>query len=44
MSADRAGFHRDTDTVIAQFEQGGMAKVAEFYTRGPTRVHFSTRS
>jgi pimeloyl-ACP methyl ester carboxylesterase len=39
-SADRAAFHRDTDHVIAQFEQGGMAKVAEFYTRGPTRVQF----
>jgi pimeloyl-ACP methyl ester carboxylesterase len=38
--ADRAAFHRDTDHVIAQFEQGGMAKVAEFYTRGPTRVQF----
>ena len=43
VSADRAGFHRDTDTVIAQFEQGGMAKVAEFYTRGPTRVQFMAK-
>jgi pimeloyl-ACP methyl ester carboxylesterase len=40
VSADRAAFHRDTDHVVAQFEQGGMAKVAEFYTRGPTRVQF----
>ena len=39
-SADRATFHRDTEHVIAQFEQGGMEKVAEFYTRGPTRVQF----
>ena len=39
VAADRATFHRDTDHVIAQFE-GGMAKVAEFYTRGPTRVQF----
>jgi len=39
VSTDRAAFHRDTDLVIAQFE-GGMAKVAEFYTRGPTRVQF----
>jgi pimeloyl-ACP methyl ester carboxylesterase len=39
-SADRAVFHRDTDHVIAQFEQGGMTTVAEFYTRGPTRVQF----
>jgi pimeloyl-ACP methyl ester carboxylesterase len=40
VSTDRATFHKDTDHVIAQFEQGGMAKVAEFYTRGPTRVQF----
>ena len=40
VSADRAAFHRDTDHVVAQFEQGGMTKVAEFYTRGPTRVQF----
>jgi pimeloyl-ACP methyl ester carboxylesterase len=43
VSADRAGFHKDTDVVIAQFEQGGMAKVAEFYTRGPTRVQFMAK-
>lgn len=42
-SADRAVFHRDTDHVIAQFEEGGMAKVAEFYTRGPTRVQFMAK-
>ena len=40
VSADRATFHKDTDHVVAQFEQSGMAKVAEFYTRGPTRVQF----
>ena len=40
VSADRAAFHRDTDHVVAQFEHGGMARVAEFYTRGPTRVQF----
>jgi pimeloyl-ACP methyl ester carboxylesterase len=42
-SGERASFHRDTDAVIAQFEQGGMAKVAEFYTRGPTRVQFMAK-
>ena len=42
-NADRAGFHRDTDHVIAQFEEGGMARVAEFYTRGPTRVQFMAK-
>ena len=40
VSADRAAFHKDTDHVVAQFEHGGMARVAEFYTRGPTRVQF----
>ena len=40
VGADRATFHKDTDHVVGQFEQGGMAKVAEFYTRGPTRVQF----
>ena len=29
--------------MVAQFEQGGMAKVAEFYTRGPTRVQFMAK-
>jgi pimeloyl-ACP methyl ester carboxylesterase len=43
VSADRAGFHKDTDVVIAQLVQGGMAKVAEFYTRGPTRVQFMAK-
>jgi pimeloyl-ACP methyl ester carboxylesterase len=43
VSADRAAFHRDTDHVVAQFEQGGMARVAEFYTRGPTRVQFMAK-
>jgi pimeloyl-ACP methyl ester carboxylesterase len=40
VGADRAAFHKYTDHVVAQFEQGGMARVAEFYTRGPTRVQF----
>jgi pimeloyl-ACP methyl ester carboxylesterase len=43
VSTDRPSFHKDTDLVIAQFEQGGMAKVAEFYTRGPTRVQFMSK-
>jgi pimeloyl-ACP methyl ester carboxylesterase len=43
VSADRAAFHRDTDHVVAQFEQGGMVRVAEFYTRGPTRVQFMAK-
>jgi pimeloyl-ACP methyl ester carboxylesterase len=43
VSADRAAFHRDTDHVVGQFEQGGMTRVAEFYTRGPTRVQFMAK-
>jgi pimeloyl-ACP methyl ester carboxylesterase len=43
VTADRATFHKDTDHVIGQFEQAGMAKVAEFYTRGPTRVQFMAK-
>ena len=43
VGADRAAFHKDTDHVIAQFEQGGMSRVAEFYTRGPTRVQFMAK-
>src|SRR3989442_5293139 len=42
VATDRATFHKDTDHVIAQFE-AGMAKVAEFYTLGPTRVQFRAK-
>jgi pimeloyl-ACP methyl ester carboxylesterase len=37
---DRADFQRDVDHTVRQFETGGMAAVAEFYTKGPTRVQF----
>jgi pimeloyl-ACP methyl ester carboxylesterase len=40
VGADRAGFHKDAELVARRFEQDGMAKVAEFYSRGPTRVQF----
>ena len=40
VSADRAGFRHDSELVARRFEQEGMAAVAEFYTRGPTRVQF----
>jgi pimeloyl-ACP methyl ester carboxylesterase len=36
---ERATFHKDTDYLVRQFD-AGMAAVAEFYTRGPTRVQF----
>jgi pimeloyl-ACP methyl ester carboxylesterase len=38
--ADRARFHQDVEAVARRFEAEGMAAVAEFYTRGPTRVQF----
>lgn len=37
--AERAKFHADTDYLVRQFD-AGMAAVAEFYSRGPTRVQF----
>jgi len=40
VGADRAAFHRDVEVVARRFEQDGMAAVAEFYTKGPTRVQF----
>ncbi len=36
---DRETFRRDTAVVVQRFEQG-MEAVAEFYSRGPTRVQF----
>jgi pimeloyl-ACP methyl ester carboxylesterase len=36
----RETFHRDTEMIARRFEGEGMAKVAEFYSRGPTRVQF----
>jgi pimeloyl-ACP methyl ester carboxylesterase len=36
---DREAFRRDVDGVVKQFE-AGMERVAEFYSRGPTRVQF----
>jgi pimeloyl-ACP methyl ester carboxylesterase len=38
--ADRAAFHKDSELVARRFEDEGMAKVADFYSRGPTRVQF----
>jgi pimeloyl-ACP methyl ester carboxylesterase len=35
--ADREKFRRDVQDVVAQFD-AGMERVAEFYSRGPTRV------
>lgn len=38
--ADRAAFRRDVEQVARRFEEEGMGTVAEFYSRGPTRVQF----
>ncbi|HUF93416.1 MAG TPA: alpha/beta fold hydrolase [Candidatus Limnocylindria bacterium] len=40
VAAEREKFRRDSDEVARRFEADGMAKVAEFYTKGPTRVQF----
>jgi pimeloyl-ACP methyl ester carboxylesterase len=40
VAGDREGFRRDSEETARRFEAEGMAKVAEFYSRGPTRVQF----
>jgi pimeloyl-ACP methyl ester carboxylesterase len=37
---DRETFRKDTELIARRFDEEGMAKVAEFYSRGPTRVQF----
>ncbi len=37
---DRAAFRNDAELLAQRFEEEGMAKVATFYSRGPTRVQF----
>jgi pimeloyl-ACP methyl ester carboxylesterase len=39
---DREGFRRDTAAVVERFG-AGMEAVAEFYSRGPTRVQFQDK-
>ena len=36
----REAFHQDTAVVMRKFEEEGMERVADFYSRGPTRVQF----
>ncbi|HXJ82688.1 MAG TPA: alpha/beta hydrolase [Candidatus Methylomirabilis sp.] len=43
VSADRQAFRQDAETVARRFEQEGMAAVARFYSRGPTRVQFTDK-
>ena len=38
--ADREKFRKDAEEVARRFETDEMATVAEFYTKGPTRVQF----
>ena len=40
VAAGRQAFRSDSDLIARRFEEDGMAKVAEFYSRGPTRVQF----
>jgi len=40
VGTDREGFRKDSELVARRFETEGMAKVADFYSRGPTRVQF----
>jgi pimeloyl-ACP methyl ester carboxylesterase len=37
---DRETFRKDTELIARRFDEEGMAKVTEFYSRGPTRVQF----
>jgi pimeloyl-ACP methyl ester carboxylesterase len=37
---DRETFRKDSELVAKRFESDGMAAVADFYSRGPTRVQF----
>ena len=40
---DRERFRRDVEETARRFERDGMKAVAEFYTKGPTRVQFKDK-
>src|SRR5207249_11551174 len=40
VAGEREKFRKDTEVVARRFEEDGMAKTAEMYSRGPTRVQF----
>ena len=40
---EREAFRRDSATIVERFEREGMAKVADTYASGPTRVQFSDK-
>jgi len=43
VAGERERFRRDVEETARRFEQDGMKAVAEFYTKGPTRVQFSDK-
>jgi len=40
VAGEREKFRRDVEETARRFERDGMKAVAEFYTKGPTRVQF----
>ncbi|OLD38705.1 MAG: alpha/beta hydrolase, partial [Candidatus Rokubacteria bacterium 13_1_40CM_2_68_8] len=40
VAGDREKFRRDTEVVARRFEEDGMGRTAEMYSKGPTRVQF----
>ena len=43
VSGEREKFRRDVEETALRFERDGMKAVAEFYTKGPTRVQFKDK-
>lgn len=41
--ADRSKWEQDVEAVARRFEEDGMARTADFYARGPTRVQFQDK-
>ncbi|HEV2054263.1 MAG TPA: alpha/beta fold hydrolase [Methylomirabilota bacterium] len=43
VAGERERFRRDVEETARRFERDGMKAVAEFYTKGPTRVQFKDK-
>jgi pimeloyl-ACP methyl ester carboxylesterase len=43
VAGEREKFRRDVEETALRFERDGMKAVAEFYTKGPTRVQFKDK-
>ena len=43
VAGEREKFRRDVEETARRFERDGMKAVAEFYTKGPTRVQFKDK-